>query len=157
MTAAGGTIRIDTEARVTGDSDWTLMSNSDWTVKGGELECALVTLANENHPNITKGTEIELRCRYLCMQPEMDDFYSDYSQVISFNTTDIKTDNIKYEDSVIIEDTKSSCPICHFCPQPLGLCIFIWLLIILVLIVIIVVIVVVSKKSKKESKGNRLG
>ena len=45
----------------------------------------------------------------------------------------------------------SNCPICHFCPQPLGLCIFIWLLIILV--VIIIVIIVASKKKKKKEKN----
>lgn len=47
----------------------------------------------------------------------------------------------------------SNCPICHFCPQPLGLCIFIWLLIILVVIIIVVVIIVASKKKKKKDKN----
>ncbi|MBO4868416.1 MAG: hypothetical protein J5585_01755, partial [Clostridia bacterium] len=47
----------------------------------------------------------------------------------------------------------SNCPICHFCPQPLGLCIFIWLLIILVVIIIVVVIIAASKKKKKKDKN----
>ena len=47
----------------------------------------------------------------------------------------------------------SNCPICHFCPQPLGLCIFIWLLIILVVIIIVVVIIAASKKKKKKEKN----
>lgn len=47
----------------------------------------------------------------------------------------------------------SNCPICHFCPQPLGLCIFIWLLIILVIIIIVVAIIVASKKKKKKDKN----
>ncbi|MBO4769352.1 MAG: hypothetical protein J5563_01050 [Clostridia bacterium] len=46
----------------------------------------------------------------------------------------------------------SKCPICHFCPQPLGLCIFIWLLIILVAIIIVVIIIVASKRKKKDEK-----
>ena len=46
-----------------------------------------------------------------------------------------------------------SCPICHFCPQPLGLCIFIWILIAAaVVVVIVVVIVIIKKKNKKENK-----
>ena len=46
----------------------------------------------------------------------------------------------------------SKCPICHFCPQPLGLCIFIWLLIILAVIIVIVIIIVASKRKKKDEK-----
>ena len=46
-----------------------------------------------------------------------------------------------------------SCPICHFCPQPLGLCIFIWILIAAAVVgVIVVVIVIIKKKNKKENK-----
>ena len=48
----------------------------------------------------------------------------------------------------------SECPICHFCPQPLGLCIFIWLaILLLVIIIIVVVIVIVVKKSKKKENN----
>lgn len=50
-------------------------------------------------------------------------------------------------------EQKDSCPICHFCPQPLGLCIFIWILIaVAVVVVIAVVFIIVKKKNKKESK-----
>jgi hypothetical protein len=47
---------------------------------------------------------------------------------------------------------KKTCPICHFCSQPLGLCIFIWLLIILVVIIIIVIIIVAVRKKRKDKK-----
>ena len=46
----------------------------------------------------------------------------------------------------------SKCPICHFCSQPLGICIFIWLLIILVAIIIVVVIIVAIRKKRKDKK-----
>ena len=46
----------------------------------------------------------------------------------------------------------SKCPICHFCSQPLGLCIFIWLLIILAVILILVIIIFASKKKKEDEK-----
>ncbi len=153
VSAAGGDIVIETEARVKGDTEWTLMGNTDWTVKPGEMECALITLVNGERPSIPEGTEIELRCRYRCSQPEKDDFYSDYSKVIGFNSDDINigdsgtTDN-NGGDGETAQDAKK-CPICHFCPQPLGLCIFIWLLI---LIVIIVIVIIVVKKAKKKNK-----
>ena len=52
----------------------------------------------------------------------------------------------------VTDPEKKECWLCHFCPQPLGLCIFIWLLIILVAVIIIVIIIVASKKKKKNEK-----
>jgi hypothetical protein len=46
----------------------------------------------------------------------------------------------------------TKCPICHFCSQPLGLCIFIWLLIILAVIIVIVIIIAVARKKKKKDQ-----
>ena len=46
-------------------------------------------------------------------------------------------------------EEKDVCSLCHFCPQPLGLCIFLWLLI---LIVIAVVVFLVIRKVKKNRK-----
>ena len=47
-------------------------------------------------------------------------------------------------------ESKSNCWLCHFCPQPLGLCIFIWLLIIIVIVVIIIIIIKSAKKKDKK-------
>ncbi|MBO4385264.1 MAG: hypothetical protein J5854_07600 [Clostridia bacterium] len=154
--AMGGSIVIETEARVKGDTEWTLMGNSDWIIKAGEMECALLHLANDDHPIIPKDTVIELRCRYRCSQPDMDDIFSDYSKIISFGTNDINSGD-NPGGGVIApggDDDKTECPICHFCPQPLGLCIFIWIAIILAVIIIIVVIIVVASKNKKKKKNN---
>ena len=151
--AGGGGIVIETEARVKGDTEWTLMGNTDWIIKSGEMECALLHLVNDSRPTIPKDTVIELRCRYRCDQPGLDDVYSDYSKIISFGTDDINQGGTPGADGTGADNAstaKSSCPICHFCPQPLGLCIFIWLLIILIVIVVIVIIVVTSKKKKKD-------
>ncbi len=164
VTAMGGSIYIETYCRVKGDTEWTEMGNTDREIKSGELECALLHLVNDERPVISKDTEIELRCRYVCSQPELDDIYSDYSEVITFGTTDIKTgdqsvsEDTSAESEVVSQaekptEQKDSCPICHFCPQPLGLCIFIWILIaVAVVVVIVVVIVIVKKKNKKENK-----
>ncbi len=152
--AGGGGIVIETEARVKGDAQWTLMGNTDWIIKSGEMECALLTLVNDSRPTIPKDTEIELRCRYRCSQAGEDDIWSGYSKVISFGTDDISQGGKPGADSVPEPDgaEKQTCPICHFCPQPLGLCIFIWLLILLAVIAVIVIVIAASKKKKKGEK-----
>ncbi len=151
VAAAGGTIYIETYARVKGDSEWTHMQNTDHTVKAGEMECALLHLVNDERPVISADTLIELRCRYFCTQPEKDDIYSDYSDIITFGTDDISQHGSPATETTG-EGEKDSCPICHFCPQPLGLCIFIWLIIIIAVIVIIIVIIASAKKNKKKKK-----
>ena len=157
--AGGGGIVIETEARVKGDTEWTLMGNTDWIIKSGEMECALLHLVNDSRPTIPKDTVIELRCRYRCDQPGLDDVYSDYSKIISFGTDDINQGGSHGTDATPDPDDpsdpgKKECWLCHFCPQPLGLCIFIWLLIILI-VVIVIVIIVVSRKKKKAKTNNK--
>jgi hypothetical protein len=159
VTANGGGIVIETEARVKGDTEWTLMQNTDWIIKSGEMECALLTLVSDERPTIPKDTVIELRCRYRCDQPGLDDVYSDYSKIISFGTDDINQGGSQGTDATPgpndpSNPEKKECWFCHFCPQPLGLCIFIWLLIILI-VVIVIVIIVVSRKKKKAKTNNK--
>ncbi len=156
--AHGGGIVIEVWARVKGDAEFTELQG-DWIIKAGEMESALFNLANDSRPHIAKDTIIELRCRYRYNHPRYFDgeIYSDWSKIISFGTDDINQGGNPVTDattpSTAPEDPtdpgKKTCPICHFCPQPLGLCIFIWLLII---IVIVVVIIIVLKKNKKEKK-----
>ncbi|MBQ4424642.1 MAG: hypothetical protein II882_02760 [Lachnospiraceae bacterium] len=158
LAAFGGGIVIETEARVKGDAEWTGMGNADWLIKAGEMECPLLHLINEKHPSIPKDTPIEIRCRYRISQPEQDDFWSDYSEILIFETTDIggetqtAAENTEDTDSVPVDPEKQpkECPICHFCPQPLGICIFIWLLI---LAVVVVVVIIVMKGKKKDRKN----
>lgn len=161
--AHGGGIWIDTEARVKGDTEWVNMSNTDWEIKPGEMECALLSLLSDEHPSIDKNTPIELRCRYRCSQVGVDDdVYSEYSKVLTFETTEIGNDTQPTPTAApdgptptpTVEEKKDDdkCPICHFCPQPLGLCIFIWLLIIIVIVVVIIIVIKVTKKDKDKEK-----
>ena len=147
VAAAGGTMMIETEARVKGDAEWTLMSNSDFLVKAGEMECALITLVNDARPVIARDTVIELRCRYYCAQADRDPFWSDYSNVISFGTDDISQGGSS-GTGVMPTEEADVCPLCHFCLRPLGLCIFIWLAILLLILVVLLVIVLVVRKRK---------
>ena len=154
-----GSIRIFTECRVKGDTEWTQMGNTDFEIKSGEMECALLHLVNDERPNIPKDTIIELRCHYCISQDGYDDFYSPYSKIISFGTDDINAGETSYVDGSAPETSegpggsaKDECWLCHFCPQPLGLCIFIWLLILIIAIIIIFVIV---KKAKKNGENKK--
>ena len=154
LEANGGGIVIEVWARVKGDTEFKELQG-DWLIKAGEMESALFNLANEERPTVPKDSIIELRCRYRCSQSGQDDFYSDWSKTISFGT-----DDINYNPGTTTTDTPGNsgnssssskkCPICHFCSQPLGLCIFIWLLIILVVIIIIVIIIAKARKKKKD-------
>ncbi len=122
----------------------------------------LFNLANEERPNVPKDSIIELRCRYRYDHPKYfdDAIYSDWSKIISFGTDDINYGNTPANDGQVDDDgqakqDKKTCPICHFCPQPLGICIFIWLLIILAVIIIIVIIIAIAKKRKKKDKKEK--
>ena len=157
--AYGGSITIEVWARVKGDKEFTQLQG-DWIIKAGEMESDLFNLANESRPNVPKDSVIELRCRYRYDHPAYfdGDMYSDWSKTISFGTDDINYDPGQLDTSTTPADNtqsgeKDKCPICHFCPQPLGLCIFIWLLILLAVIIIIVIIIVVSKKKKKKDEN----
>ena len=158
VAAVNGTFRVEVDARVKGTTEWKSL-NLAGEVKTGELKAALIYLAKPGE-TISKGTEIELRAYYYCYQPDVEDFNSNYSKVIGFGTDDIsvipdtpgqsgqsETDNPQTE-----ETNKGKCKICHFCPQPLGLCIFIWIAIIVAVVAVIVVAVIFIKKKKNNSK-----
>ncbi|MBR5948305.1 MAG: hypothetical protein IKZ82_06600 [Clostridia bacterium] len=156
--AMGGNLCIETYARVKGDAEWIEMQNTDWTVSAGERKCSLIHLVNEQRPHIEKDTEIELRCRYRCDQPDTESIFSDWSNVIAFGTDNVDIGGNPAVTGAPTADTnapetkpeeKKECSICHFCPQPLGLCIFIWLAIILIIIIIIVILL------KKKKNGNK--
>ena len=151
--ALGGSLQVWTECRVKGDTEWIEMQNADWIIRAGEHEVPLLHLVNEERPVISADTPIELRCHYRCYQPEREDLWSEYSQVLTFDTSDITTGGGASTGGVSGTENsgaKSSCPICHFCPQPLGICIFIWLLIILVAVIVVIIVIKRSGKDRKK-------
>jgi hypothetical protein len=164
VSAAGGAFWIDTEARLKGDEEWILMSNTDSDVKPGEMKCALVHLVKEDQ-TIPDGAEVEIRCRYLCSQPELDDISSEYSEVLTFQTKKIEdkkdpTPTPEPDDTPTptkapkkTEEKKEEkkCWLCGFCPCPLGLCIFIWIAILIVITVVVIVIVKKTREKKKDT------
>ena len=156
--AMGGALDIWTECRVKGDTEWIQMQNADGIIRAGEHEVPLLHLVNDQRPAISADTPIELRCQYRCYQPGQEDLWSEYSQVLTFDTSDINTGggtSTGGGSGTENSGAKSSCPICHFCPQPLGICIFIWLLIILIIIIVVIILIKKSQKDKKEDKKKK--
>ena len=158
VTSVGGTLWVETEARVAGDEEWATIQG-DWTVKAGEMECDLGALLNEERTTVDENTPVELRCRYYYAAPDEDPFTTDWSEPITFATAEInretqaapETTASLIETAPIVEQKepeKEKCPLCHFCPQPLGLCIFVWILIILIIAAVVIVIVLRRKKIK---------
>lgn len=155
-TALGCNCRVFTEARIKGNNDWISMGNTDSDVKTGELECALLTLLSDENPVIDNNTEIELRCLYNLYVPGQDDVNSEYSDVITFKTTEMSTDPTPTEtepqdtpaEPVITPGSIDECSLCHKCSHPLGLCIWIWILLFIAVLAIVVFVIV--KKCKKK-------
>lgn len=81
---------------------------------------------------------------------------SEWSNVLEVNGGEVKDQTTgatgSGDEPTTAEPEDDKCPLCGFCPQPLGLCIFIWIAIILA--VIIIVIIVISATRKKDEKEN---
>lgn len=160
--AKNNTLRIEVEARIRGTTEWKdLHVAADLTT--GEHKACLVYLA-EQGKTFPAGTEVEMRARYYCAQQGQDDFYSGYSKVIGFGS-----DDIVYNEAPAVNgggaaqgggdgaEGTHKCKICHICPEPLGLCIFIWLAIIVAVAIVVFVVIKVIKKAKEkkdEDKNN---
>jgi len=138
VNGTSGVIRIYTEARVQGKGEWVELQG-DLDIKSGDIQIDLQALA-EAEKSVAKDTPIELRTRYWCSQNEQEDFYSAYSNVLTFGSLDMEVTTGEIVDTIgAIEtttaaakkDSKKKCGLCGFCPHPLGICIFIWIAIIL--------------------------
>ncbi len=96
VTAHGGTIRIETEARVKGTKEWKSLQG-DFDVKSGWNESDILAINGSFEDGTGKpipaGTEIEFRARYWCsLRLEfggdiIDEFYSPYSDVLTVTFT----------------------------------------------------------------------
>lgn len=160
-----GGISLEVEAKVQGSDEWVGLQG-DWIVKAGEMTSALLQLA-EKEKDVKEGTPIELRARYCCAQPEIDDFFSPWSETITFGSQEMTVTTATVTEAPVTETTvttttaapapkekeeEDKCWLCGFCPCPLGLCIFIWIAIIIVVGIVILLIAIKKKKdgNKKE-------
>lgn len=176
VSSRGGDLHVEWEARIPG-GEWVGLQGG-WEITAGEYVIALQNLAShiieknkdagiENSDIILEnGSPIELRARYFCSQYDswngewLGEFYTDYSKVLTFGSQEMSHVDESVPDqsskpSVSNPDkTESKCSLCHNCPAPIGICIWIWILIIVVIIVIVVIIIVASKKKKDDKKDN---
>ena len=157
--AAGtqGVIWLEVEARLQGKEDWVGLQG-DFTLKSGEMKIALQALA-EAEGEIAKDTPIELRARYYCSQADQEDFYSDYSETLTFGSVDMAVEK-EEEISEAEESAESEAPASstessekETEEEESSFPWWIIILIIILLIIIIVIIILVLKKKKEENKA----
>ena len=160
VNGTSGTMRIYTEAKVQGREEWVELQG-DCDIKAGDVRIYLQALA-EAEKSVENGTPIEVRTRIYCSQKGQDEFYSDYSDVLTFGSLDMEATTGESIDTIGAVDTttasvtttaekKDKCGLCGFCPRPLGICLFIILAIILVIIGGIIAAVLIMKKKDKNA------
>lgn len=144
MTDDGEFTGLKTEISIDG-GEWievsTADSGGDWSIANGSR---LATLENIK---LTDESNVKVRIRFTGSSGE-----SEWSNVLEINGgghQDIVDNDDNVEDDKS-SDEKDKCWLCSFCFCPLGICLFIWLL---VLLIIIVIFVIVIKKKKKKNGG----
>ena len=82
-----------------------------------------------------------------------DQFESEYSEPKLVSTVATNDPNQDEEGNLITDDlvTDEKCPVCGFCPMPLGICVFAYVLIGVVLLVIATVAIFIIRKKRNES------
>lgn len=82
-----------------------------------------------------------------------NDLTSEYTDVVPISAICLN-DPRKDEDGILIEgevEIIDRCPLCGFCPQPLGLCIFSYLLFFIAIVIIIIIGIVMAKKRQERN------
>ncbi len=157
----GGTIVLETYARVKDKPDWVELQG-DFTIKTGEIRIALQNLAQEEG-NVSKDTPIELRCTYRCSQGNTDDFWSDYSEIITFNSDEmaVKSEaevsgNETADESKVQSSAEASVQESSAAPAAAdSVSSFpVWIIIIIAVVLIIIIIIIIVIVSKNKKKNN---
>ena len=152
---------LETEASINGGA-WqsfnTADSGGDWCLDNGVRSA----IPSDDEYAIQEDTNVKLRIRFTGSHGP-----SEWSNVLEVNgganVTPAPTEEAKPTDEPTGEpgdgqDTnkepvkEDKCEICGFCPEPLGLCIFIWIAIALVVLVILIIIIVSASKKGKCPK-----
>lgn len=181
VVAHGGGMRVYWEARVPG-GEW-IEQQAGGEVTAGENVISLLFLGNhlaeKNKENsedsalvLEKDSPVELRARFWVDQYDgylgdyIGEIYSDYSEVLTFGSQEMsKTEESVKESSEKTESKaevktenkteEKKCSLCGFCPQPLGLCIFIWIAILVVIAIVVVIVILAVKKNKSGDKEDK--
>lgn len=144
---------IESQIRVDG-GEWV----DTYTANAADLAGGFRSTASGD-VEITMESQVEIRVRIVCNA--MDGTASEWSNIVGNKAaeeiipeptatpapevTNTPTPTVKVEPK---EKEKHKCKVCGICPvQPLGICLFIWLVII---IIVIVVVIIVLKKQKED-------
>ena len=143
MTGEGDFNGLETQVSLNG-GDWqefdTADSGDDWCLWNGSRSAI-----GHHDVIIEENSHVKLRVRFNGTHGP-----SEWSNVLEANGggTQELPDQTQSGEEKPGEDTKDKCALCGFCPQPLGLCIFIWIAIAAAIVVILIVVVLLTKKKK---------
>ncbi len=128
------------------DGKWinfdTADSGDDWCLYNGSR-----TAYNEDYP-IEEDSNVKLRVRFTGTHGP-----SEWSNVLELNGggTQELTEEPKesVDEPAVTEDKDEGCSLCGFCPQPIGICIFIWIAIAAVIVIVIAAVVIKKRKNER--------
>ena len=151
LTQASGTqgsIWLAVEAKTESMSEWYELQG-DWEVKTGEMEMKLIGMEQAAGGRIEAGTPIQLRARYCVSQNNQDDFYTDYSEVLTFGA---QLQTTIPEQTVTEAGQTTTLTAAAQEQEKSGSLWWLWLLLILLIIIIIIIIILLSRKKDDENK-----
>jgi hypothetical protein len=157
-----GSFFIYTYAKLAESQNWSELQNSV-EVKSGDIGASLKYLA-EIEGKIEAGTPIQVKARYYCSQPGQEDFFSDYSKVLTIDSVDMEVTTEKVSDTTAAPGTQTAsavttasenkenkkCGVCGICPEPFGICLFILIAVVLVIAGGVIAAAVVMNRKKKS-------
>lgn len=134
------------------NGEWTDLVIPDAEWKTGGVRTALFP---DDFKLDELGGDFSLRVRLNGGSPIENSPWSNIASLSDEADDDTKTDNAtdaaKVDAHTDIKDSEIECSLCGFCPiQPLGICLFIWLVAIIAVTVLIVIAVKLSKKKEKK-------
>ena len=137
---------LETQVSIDG-GDWvefdTADAGGDWCLYNG-----IRGAYSWEHP-IEENSHVKLRTRFVGTHGP-----SEWSNILEINGggTQEMAEQAKKpaaEKPTAETSKEDKCSLCGFCPEPLGLCIFIWIAVLIVIILIVVIIIVTANKKKK--------
>lgn len=154
VSGTSGTIWYECEARVQGSEEWVALQG-DLAIRSGEMKIDLQALA-ETAGEVAKGTPIEFRARYYCTQSGQEEFYTDYSEILTFEAQQMEAapvENISEEEAANEETVEAEAAITPSAAETEGKkSAFPWWIIVLIILMIVMLMIIIKLKKKKPRR-----